>query len=203
MAARNATGEWFVARTTPWPDSAQCVEIASDLDSLDPSLLWEDAGTTYSSLAGPHNDMREAVDAAIRMRDEWQRESGKPVVIGWASPLYPVSASPRSDEELRKAAEDWYAALPCCSYCGDRVVGADPFYRDTWGDPFAACNDWHAHLVECDRFERHVVAQWEYWRERSREAGSVQARAHGMAQAARIADEYLENYGSDIVEVWG
>lgn len=198
-----SSNEWYVARTTPWPDGQRCVEIASTVDDLDPSLLWEDSGNTYSSLAGPHNDMREAVKAAITMRDEWQRESGEDVLIGWASPLYPVSASPRSDEELRKAAEEWYAALPCCSYCGDKVTGPDPFYRDDWGDPFAACNDWHAHLVQCDRAERAVVQLWYYWREQATLAGGVQAKAHCMAKAASIASEYEENYGTNMVEEWG
>lgn len=195
--------EWVVARTTPWPDGERCVEIASDPDSLDPSLLWEDARTTYSSLAGPHDDMREAVEAAIRMRDEWQSESGETVVIGWASSLYPVTASPRSDEELRKAAEDWYAALPCCEYCGEKLVGTTTTYLDTWGDPYPACNDWHAHLVECDRFEQNVVAQWEYWNQKAQSINNVQARTYCLVQAAKIADEYRESYGSDIMEVWG
>lgn len=137
--------EWIVSRSTPWPDGTPTVEIATDVDHLDPSLFWEENGTEYHDLtACGYDDPREAVRAAIRVRNMWQKEREQAgekddVVIGWANPFYPTTADPKTEEELISRANELWEAMPVCQHCGVKGV-MSKYDDDAWGS-FHACDE--------------------------------------------------------------
>ncbi len=139
---------WIVSRCEPWPSGEQCVEIATDVDHLDPSLFWERDGSDYDRLCIEWSDPRDAVDAAIKVRDLWVAESGKPVKIDHANPVF-YGMDGKTDAELRAWAIKTYDEMPRCVHCSNvcQEVGMPGNYEDdVTGESFHACCDWHAEL---------------------------------------------------------
>lgn len=141
---------WITARTTPWPDGERCVEIATDVDHLDPSLFWEERGSEYDKLTDEYDDPREAVEAALRMRDLWAAETGEVVLVGLSNPFYSVAHSEKTDEEMRAWGEKAYEQIPRCAHCGNTCF--DQYADDVTGETFHACNEYHA---ECYMYEQY------------------------------------------------
>lgn len=167
--------EWIVSRSTPWPDGTPTVEIATDVDHLDPSLFWEEKGTAYDDLtARGYEDPREAVRAAIRVRNMWQEKRAKEglgdeVVIGWANPFYPTSADPKTDEELVSRANELWEAMPVCQHCGVKGVMSE-YHDDAWG-AFHACDDgcatlfvWSLQEDDTEEAESRVSSEPSFWK---------------------------------------
>ena len=130
---------WIVSRCEPWPSGEQCIEIATDVDHLDPGLFWEDKGSRFDELCKEYDDPRDAVRAAIEARDLWVQESGELVKIDHANPVF-YGMEGKTDDELRAWADKEWDNIPACDWCGGRNnthTGQDgaSTYLDEYGDP--------------------------------------------------------------------
>ena len=148
---------WIVSRCNPWPDGNYTVEIADDLDTLDPSLYWENDGSFFDQHCKEYDDPRDAAAAAIEVRKVWQENSGEHVFVALANPFYPSYANAMTDDEVNAWAEATYEKLPVCAHCGAKKDM--PEYESEWGDEFHACDDYHAREYVWDQEESELDAQ--------------------------------------------
>jgi hypothetical protein len=71
--------------------------------------------------------MSDAVEAAIRIAEQWEKDDGEQVFIasgcthGMFTELEGEPYSPELATKLREAAKEFDATLPCCHYCGDLI----------------------------------------------------------------------------------
>lgn len=108
----------FISRQVNWPDGTHMVEVAQGgLDYANPGMLVPQ----FKSLGEgqEYSDPREAVDAAIQIRDAWKRrlpdeeiEIGMGHTFGFTMPF-----DGDTDQHLRERAEKLYENLPKCAEC--------------------------------------------------------------------------------------
>jgi hypothetical protein len=110
---------YFVSRQKYWPEGDRVVEVAGGgLDYANPDMLVE----AYPDLGEgkEYIDPREAVKAAISIRDAWKIDTPYQVRVevgytgGWTMPF----AEEPTDEELLEWAENQFQDLEKCDACG-------------------------------------------------------------------------------------
>ena len=140
--------KYFVSRQIVWPEGTPAVEIAPFLDAAGPGML-----VAYFQNAGEgreFDDPREAVEAAIRVRDLWWASKASHLK-GWekieityagGGALGIAGEEIGADDELRAWAEKRYEAILKCAECGE------PIYQEKWyaseifgDDAFACCSE--------------------------------------------------------------
>lgn len=135
---------WFVSRQSYWgvePEDQYCVEIAAGgMDNANPDMLvakYEGEGEEYA-------DPREAVEAALKVRDAWKANRPGDVInvahgdtCGMTLPF-----EGDTDEALKQWAEKKYESLPKCDECGE-IIGKDS--HKLWEYPdFEFCREYCA-----------------------------------------------------------
>lgn len=159
---------FFVSRQNYWPDGEMIVEVAeggldySGADMLVPKWRALGEGQEYT-------DPREAVDAAIQIRDVWRASSGNPEIeIGVGCTMgFTLPFEPATDEYAKTWAEKKYEALEKCVQCGE-LIGKERYTHDLNFDREGFCssncseNNYLFCLGEDER-----EAEEEYWAGRS------------------------------------
>lgn len=126
--------KWFVSRQSYWgvdPDDQNVVEIAQGgLNYANPDMLV----SKYAGEGEEYTDPREAVNNAIEIAKQWQKDQPKlkiSIASGYTGGnTIPFEAS--SVEELKAWAEKTYEELPKCDQCGDLLPEE---YYIAHGDP--------------------------------------------------------------------
>ncbi len=159
------TGPWFVSRQMYWPDGEQVVEVAGGgLDYANPDMLvsgWPELGEGKE-----YEDPREALKAAILIRDAWitnlidrgklvlsnaeDEDDGRPRVetghtMGFTMPFCSYPA----DEELAEWAEKRYIELVKCATCSAILTESyaqHPMYSEDDDPKF--CPDDNRYCIE-------------------------------------------------------
>lgn len=134
--------KFFVSRQINWPDGISMVEIAQGgLDYANPGMLvpkFKELGE-----GNEYTDPREAVEAAILIRDAWKQGSEDDVEIGMGHTFgHSMPFDGDSDENLRARAEKLWEKLPKCAECGG-LMG-----KEKYGDP---------HMGEYDCCSEHCA----------------------------------------------
>lgn len=147
--------QYFVSRQRYWHGGDQVVEIAEGgLQYANPDMLTDGKGI-YRKLGSRcvYDDPTEALDAAIRVRDEWLKHTDEPVRIEagftWGFTC-PFNEHP-SDEALREWAAEVKQKLhddaPKCEMCGDPIFTEDWWYIPALGTDIRFCSEYC-----CDRY---------------------------------------------------
>ena len=141
--------KWFVSRQKYWHSGDCVVEIAAGgLEYSNPDMLSDLPDHTYGKLGDMLETMdpREALAAAIAIRDEWRQHTDEPVRIetGFTHGCtIPFEEEP-TDEQLHKWAEKaWENTLKCDS-CGDALPEKDYYIVPEWGDDLRYCQEYCA-----------------------------------------------------------
>ena len=125
-----------VTRQCQWPEGTLMVEVcAGSLDYANPGMLTP----RFASLGEgcEFSDPREAVNAAVQIRDAWKREqeAGAEILLGYGATggmTMPFDAC--SDEDARAWADDAWEKLPKCDHCGEALGAPRDRYRLLDGD---------------------------------------------------------------------
>lgn len=132
---------YFVSRQSYWPSGDLVVEIAAGgLEYSNPDMLVE----KYPELGEgkEYTDPREAVKAALAIRDAWNKDSDEPCRIetGFTYGMtWPFEECP-SDENLVKWAEEAWDRVPKCPSCEQPLPSneRDRYWHDLSGDEFCS-----------------------------------------------------------------
>ncbi len=121
--------KFYLSRQNYWPDGDLVVEIAKGgLDYANADML-SDQGTPYAKMGcgQEYADPREALKAAIAIRDEWLVLSSRSdirVETGYTGGYtMPFQAFP-DDEDLAMWAQREWDAIEKCARCGEPIVEA-------------------------------------------------------------------------------
>lgn len=110
---------YYVSRQNYWPEGELFVEIASGgLNYANADML----GTKFPHLGEgkEFNDPREAVEAALAIKNEWQKLTDEEVNVGMGNTMgftQPFDAD--TEENLRARAEAIWTKLDKCAHCGE------------------------------------------------------------------------------------
>lgn len=138
--------EWFVSRQSYWgvdPEDQYCVEIAfGGLDYANSDML----ASKYVGEGETFSDPREAVKAAMSVRDAWQADRPDITIrIDYGctgGDTMPFLDNP-SDDELKQWAESKWEALPKCERCGE-VLGRTTYTHMLNHDGDQFCSEYCA-----------------------------------------------------------
>lgn len=124
--------KYFCSRQSYWPAGENVVEIAAGgLEYSNPDMLSDLPDHTYGKLGDMLETMdpREALEAAIAIRDEWNRRGGNArIEVGFTHGCtIPFEEHP-TDKQLQEWAEAAWAETPKCAKCGDPLPGEDWYY---------------------------------------------------------------------------
>lgn len=129
--------KYFVSRQVEWISGDHIVEVVcGGVDYANPDMLvpyFKGEGCEY-------NDPREAVDAAINIRNAWKQTKPEveiEIAFG-ATGGFTLPLTRYDDDELIKKAEELYAKLPKCEYCGE--VLSDERYGHDFSDEYVFCS---------------------------------------------------------------
>lgn len=151
--------DYYVSRQVYWPDGVCAVEVVSGgsdnsgPDQLVPNYRDYGEGDTF-------DDPREAVRAAIAVRDAWQIDldwiastgTDKPrkaVLTGFTTGYGMVLPDEYSDDAARAWAEKEYAELPKCDHCGD-LLPDNPYGSESsiLDNEYPYCSEYCAETAE-------------------------------------------------------
>jgi hypothetical protein len=130
---------YYVSRQLYWPDGDPVVEIAAGgLDYANPDMLC----TRFAGEGETYTDPRDALAAAISIRDEWQAHERRRkesrinpddirIEHGFTAGFTMPFMSHDEDAELLAWAEKEAESLPRCDRCGEIIEG-NPIR--IWGD---------------------------------------------------------------------
>ena len=137
--------KYFLSRQRYWMAGERVVEIAAGgLDYSGPDMLSDPDGI-YGPLGDmlETNDPREALGAAILIRDEWNRhlESGHQCHIeaGYNLDMIMPTEEP-TDEQLWEWAQAEWEAAPKCHWCGE-AADELPYHIPEFGDDVRFCSE--------------------------------------------------------------
>ncbi|HEY7415550.1 MAG TPA: hypothetical protein VH593_10185 [Ktedonobacteraceae bacterium] len=145
---------YFVSRQHYWDNGDYGVEIVRDLDDASPDMLV----AKYPD-EGEYDDPRDAVEAAIKIRDAWQADMVKDGGPDYLAPVVGIYGfttghglvAPEevpSDKHLRAwAKKEWAANVRRCDQCGQIITKKRPvilFGDDSWSFCGQSCADEYA-----------------------------------------------------------
>lgn len=128
---------WCVTRQHQWPDGDFVVEISSGgIDYTNPGALCK----KYSGEFEEFNNPQEAVEAGIRIAQQWKKDSpDKDILIGsgcTAGMTMPFDGLPLTIETynlLRHNAKECYDELEKCDECGE-LLGKERYGMSDIGE---------------------------------------------------------------------
>lgn len=118
---------WTVTRQIQFPDGSHVVEISrGGIDYCNPDALE----SRYAGEFCEHEDPRDAVESAIAIAQQWQAdEPDEDILIdygatgGMTLPFDGMELCEETFAELRRWAENSWAALEKCAQCGELLRG--------------------------------------------------------------------------------
>lgn len=123
--------KWYVSRQMYWPDGDKVVEIAfGGREYANPDKLSDNRTFRRLGSGSEYEDPREAVKAAIRVRDEWAKDTeGVRIETGFTHGFtLPFDECPSDAELIASAHKEWawiQEHVERCAECGD------PIWSDT------------------------------------------------------------------------
>lgn len=125
---------WTITRQSQWSTGNQVVEIsAGSLDYANADALCKKYKGEFETFADP----REAVSAAIRIAEQWQKDNPKEKILidhgstgGFTMPFDGIRLTKKTKAELKKWADDLYEKMEKCDHCGDVL----PEKGKRWGN---------------------------------------------------------------------
>lgn len=136
--------KWFVSRQSYWgvdPEDQYCVEIAfGGLDYANADMLIE----KYDGEGQEYSDPREAVNAALQIRDQWKKDEPQ-LIINVAHGFTGGSTMPfegDKDEALKVWAEKKYLELPKCEECGTLIDEKEHYINLDYPDDGKFCSEY-------------------------------------------------------------
>ena len=120
-------GKYFVNCQHQYYSGNYMVEIAyPDQDSIGSDML-----ATHYADEGEYSDPREALEAAIKVRDMLQKDHPNETIGIAFGHFDMVEGEPQDMEELKAEIEKHYESLPKCDRCG-KLIGDEPYiiYED-------------------------------------------------------------------------
>lgn len=132
--------KYYVSRQIEWDSGDHLVEIVcGGVDYANPGML-----VPYFKLLGEgceYIDAREAVEAAINIRDAWKQikpEEDIEIAFGSTGGMT-MTLTRYDDEALIKKAEELYEKVPKCEHCGDILL--DKRYGHDLSDEYVFCSE--------------------------------------------------------------
>lgn len=119
MAKRKADTGFTVTRQHQWPTGKEIVEVSvGGLDYTNPDALVG----RYPGEFQTYLDPREAIETAIKIAQQWSKDSRKRIPIGvGATAGFTIPFETTSIVKARKWAKKVYAGLPKCAMCGELI----------------------------------------------------------------------------------
>jgi hypothetical protein len=181
---------WFVSRQRYWPDGDLMVEIAGGgRDYSNPDMF----SPKYPGEGKEYADPREAVKAALTIRDLWKKDAPDEEIGvdegctgGWTMPF-----DGSDDDTLIAWAEKEYADLEKCALCGKIL----PAKRERW-----QANDWSGEEYcseDCARIVSEDEAEQDY---KYRCAESAQEIVDILRADPKDIDDLIATY-SEVADV--
>lgn len=141
--------KYFLSRQCYWPTGDCVVEIAGGgVDYANPDMLADTPDYRYNKLGDmlETQDPREALQAAIAIRDEWRKHTDEPVRIecGFTHGFTMPFEEEPTDEELHAWAKKAWENTPKCAKCGDPLEEDDWFYIPELGEEVKLCSSYCA-----------------------------------------------------------
>jgi hypothetical protein len=135
--------KYYVSRQSYWgvePEDQYCVEIAEGgLDYANCDMLV----AKYSE-EGEYDDSVEAAEAAIAVREQWQKDSPELYIridYGYTNGFTMPFLDDNSDEEIREWAKLAMDKLPKCARCGKPFEG-NSGWTHKFVDDFVFCSEY-------------------------------------------------------------
>lgn len=135
---------YFVSRQMVWPDGTPVVEIAGCLDMAGPDMLVENFKSEGEGRE--FDDPREAVAAAIRIRDLWWAAGKDRSLKDWEKIELRLQRSfviqevdELDDEALLAWAEKRFENIKKCAECGDPIYKGGYYPDGCFGDEAYLC----------------------------------------------------------------
>ena len=158
--------KYIVTRQSYWyatEDDPYGIEIALDDDETsNPGAL----SARYEHDFFTSNDPREIVDAAIRLRTAWRKDlpREKPLAFTFSfnDLCYPGLYEGDTIYDLRRWAEETYAEMLKCDFCGELIPDAQKAWQhiDDWGeDAPKFCSERCAEDAEI-RWHKELPEEW-------------------------------------------
>jgi hypothetical protein len=152
---------WFVSRQHYWDSGVLAVEIATGgLDHASPDMLV----SKYRSLGEGKEfaDAREAAEAAIAVRRQWAKDSGKRIALAFGDA--DINADTTTQKEMRAIAEKAYEKADKCAGCG-KMLGPKrsrfELIDDPFGEEFCSENCAEQEAEYREKAERELAAEEE------------------------------------------
>jgi len=148
--------KWFVSRQHYWHSGDLVVEIAGGgLDYANADMLCD----KYPKLGEgqEYDDPREAVRAAIAIRDAWNKDESETARVeagftgGWSMPF----EEEPTDEDLIAWAQKEWESIPKCPGCGEPMY-SDERYGHQFTDEYEFCSQSCA-----EKDYEAIMADWE------------------------------------------
>lgn len=150
--------KWFVSRQSYWgvePEDQYCVEIArGGLIYTNPDMLV----SKYDGEGEEYADPREAVEAALKIRDAWKKDDPDLTinVAHGATMGFTIPFEGDGDEALKKWAETEYENLPKCDQCGELI---EEEYKLFDYEDFKFCREYCAEKWLSEQYHEDELAE--------------------------------------------
>lgn len=161
---------YYVSRQSYWPDGELVVEIAGGgLDYANPDMLHDSKGL-YCKWEREYQDPKEALKAAISIREVWARvEPDEQIRIecgythGWTVPF----AEEPTDEQLQEWADEEMKHYPECPWCEEVMWTEERWFHDLSDKKFCsercAGESFDSFLEPITEGDDHELAMSQYW----------------------------------------
>jgi hypothetical protein len=149
--------QFFVSRQFYYYQQINAVEIAfPSIDYSGPDMLCE----KYAGEGELYDDPRDAVNAAIEIKEMWEKDSGEVVVIT-AGSFDGFEGEESTVEELRTWAEKQYDSMEKCAVCGE-ILGENWYTnQDSEFSEDKFCSEVHADKAFFDNLDLCSVCEKE------------------------------------------
>jgi len=183
---------FYVSRQVVWPDGNRVVEVVSPgMDHAGPDMLVDH----FKSLGEGKEfaDPREALEAALAVRDAWQAKSTAEdedtVQVNF------MGHDEETDEELHAIAETMFEKMPKCDNCGDPLGRERDQYKNReTGEKYCSEN--------CAQAAADFEEEQQREMDRENEAGDEDATEASLSLTAESTYEKNKQLADEISQEW-
>lgn len=182
---------FYVSRQVVWPEGSRVVEVVSPgMDHAGPDMLVDH----FKSLGEGKEfvDPREALEAALAVRDAWQAKSTAEdedtVQVNF------LGHDEETDEELSALAETMFEKMPKCDHCGDPLgPKRDQYTNYETGEKYCSENCAQAAADFEEEQQREMEEDEDATEASLKTSGYMAARLVHMAKQLMAESTYEKN----------